>query len=66
MGTETVKRRLYTTAEARQLLNMGNTQLHERLKRGELRSVLLGTRRMIPAEEIDQFIARLREQQGAE
>lgn len=51
--------RLYDEAEGRERLgNLGRTKYFELLKDGQLRSVKVGRRRMVPQSEIDRFIAR--------
>jgi excisionase family DNA binding protein len=50
---------LYDETEGRERLgNLGRTKYFELLKNGELRSVKIGRRRMVPASEIERFITR--------
>lgn len=51
---------LYTTAEACGLLNVGKTKLFELLRSGELNSTRIGSARLIAAEDLNEFVARLR------
>ena len=50
-------------------LDLGRTLTRELVSRGEIESVKLGKRRLIPSEAVDDFIERLRDEQrpaGAE
>jgi excisionase family DNA binding protein len=64
MGTGPV---LYDERGAReQLGNIGRSKLFELLASGELRSVHIGRRRLIPATAIDEYAARLAKQSSEE
>lgn len=42
------------------LLSVGRSQVFELIARGELESVKIGRRRLVPREAIDTYIGRLR------
>lgn len=44
-----------------QLGNLGRTKLFELIRNGDLASVKIGRRRMIPQSSIDAYVARLRD-----
>lgn len=53
---------LLTVDEAKDRLGIGRTKFYEYLGNGSLRAVRLGRRRMVPASEVDRFIARAMEE----
>lgn len=57
---------LYTTAEACELLNVGKTKLFDLLRSGELNSIRIGSARLVPSEDLADFVARLRGSRGPE
>jgi excisionase family DNA binding protein len=50
--------------EAAQLLGVGRSQAFELISRGELESVKIGRRRLVPRDAIDAYIRRLRAEQS--
>ncbi|MGH9072088.1 MAG: helix-turn-helix domain-containing protein [Acidimicrobiales bacterium] len=50
-------RRLLTVAEARDELRLGATKCAELLASGELASIRVGRRRLVPVKAIDDYIA---------
>ncbi|WP_460664790.1 helix-turn-helix domain-containing protein [Kribbella swartbergensis] len=53
---------LLTVEQAAQRLGIGRTSLYALVKSGEIESVPLGRLRRIPAECLDEYVARLRSQ----
>lgn len=53
----TVERLTYTVEEAAGAIGCGRTSVFRLLREGKLRSIRVGSRRLIPREEIDRFIA---------
>ena len=49
-------KRVYTMVEAARLLNISRASLWQLTARKEIRSILIGRRRLIPAEAIEIFI----------
>jgi excisionase family DNA binding protein len=49
----------YSIDEAFPALSIGRTQLFVLLRRGEIASVKVGRRRLIPAASLDAYLARL-------
>ncbi|MFO1128370.1 MAG: helix-turn-helix domain-containing protein [Rhodospirillales bacterium] len=49
-------RRGYSIPEFGAVIGVGRTRLYEMIKSGELRTVKLGKRRIIPASEIDRLL----------
>jgi excisionase family DNA binding protein len=49
----------YSIDEAFPALSIGRTQLFDLLRRGEIASVKVGRRRLIPAASLDAYLARL-------
>jgi excisionase family DNA binding protein len=45
-------------AEACQLVGIGRTRLYEYINDGELRTVRIGKRRLVPMDAIHDFVAR--------
>lgn len=52
------KRKLASVKEAEVALNLCRSSVHHLIRTGELESVKLGSRRLIPFEAIDRLIAR--------
>jgi excisionase family DNA binding protein len=50
---------LLTVDQAAERLSVGRSLLYTRLLRGDLRSVKVGRRRLVPAAALDQFIEQL-------
>ncbi|MFF4729871.1 helix-turn-helix domain-containing protein [Streptomyces mirabilis] len=47
-----------TVAEAARRIGIGRTKLYEYVTSGEIRSVKIGSLRRIPAEAVEEFLAR--------
>ena len=56
-----VRARLLGVNECTQYLNVGRSKIYELLDSGELESVRIGDRRLVPVEALEAFVARLRE-----
>lgn len=48
---------LYSIHDACAALGMGRTWLYEQIKSGRIRTVKLGTRTMVPVQELERFIS---------
>ncbi len=48
----------YTVAETAESLGLGKTKTFELLASGELRSFVVGRRRLVPVGEVESFISR--------
>ncbi len=59
-----VEKVLVSVAVAASMLSVGRSLLFEKLRRGELRSVHLGARRLLHVEEIRAYARRLAEAEG--
>ncbi len=57
--------RLHNVESTMARLNVGRSTVFELIASGELRSVKVGRRRLIPEQAIRDFVARLDEQAGA-
>ncbi len=57
MVLDSYPRRLLTVAEARDELRLGATKFAELLASGELASIRVGRRRLVPVHAIDDYIA---------
>jgi excisionase family DNA binding protein len=58
--------RLLSVPETAVALGVGRTMIYELIARGELDSFKLGARRLVPAAEVDRFVAgRLAAARGA-
>ena len=57
---------LYTVDEAAQRLGIGRSHTYVFVLRGDIRSVKIGRSRRVPAEALDEFIAKLRSDQGGD
>lgn len=58
------RRRLYDEHEAReQMGGIGRTLFYELIASGQLRSVKIGRRRLVPAEAIEELVDRLSQEQ---
>lgn len=51
------ERKTYSLTETRQMLGIGQSLLDELIRTGALRSIKLGTRRLIPCEALDSLLA---------
>ena len=56
--------RLHNIEGAQERLGVGRSKIFELIASGELRSVRVGRRRLVPEQAIIDFIARLDEQAG--
>ncbi|MDE0343988.1 MAG: helix-turn-helix domain-containing protein [Deltaproteobacteria bacterium] len=52
-----MQQRAYSVAEAAQILRVSQWLVREACRRGEIRSLRLGTRVIIPRDAIEQFLA---------
>lgn len=57
-NSQSVSRRLYRPCEVWVMLNMSRDTLFGLLRKRELRSMKVGRLRLIPAEAIDEYVAR--------
>ena len=55
------ERRLLTVQEAAERLGVGETTVRALIRSFQLRSVKIGTARRVPVDDIEEFLARLRE-----
>ena len=53
-------RRLYSKPEAAEQLSISERVLARLIQDGQIDSVLIGRRRLVPAEALDDYIERLR------
>lgn len=51
-------KRAYSVAEAAAELGIGRTLAYSLVASGELRTIKLGTRRIVPADAIDELLAK--------
>lgn len=51
---------LYEVSEASVMTSLGRSKLYELLAAGEIESVKVGKRRLIPAQALETFVERLR------
>ena len=56
---------LHTVLEARRRLSLGNTKMYELIGKGEIRTVKIGTRRLVPESAIVEYIAGLMRSGGS-
>lgn len=59
-------RRLYSLVEAARVLSITRSTLYHHLDSGGLRSVRLGGRRLVAAQDLDAFVDELRREAGLE
>ena len=59
------RRLLYKPEEAADALAVSRTRIYELIRGGQLESVKSGRNRRIPAEALDEYVARLRDEAGA-
>ena len=50
---------LYRVEEAAELLSVSRTRIYELIRSQQLRTVLVGTSRRVPARALDDYVARL-------
>ena len=53
------KPRLFAIKQAIFELGIGRTAIYELIKNGKLKTVMIGRRRLVPAEAIEEFISGL-------
>ena len=53
-------RLLYNLADAAEQLSIGRTKIEDLVREGQLESVLIGRRRLVPAESLVDYVARLK------
>ncbi|WP_036554291.1 excisionase family DNA-binding protein [Nocardiopsis sp. CNT312] len=58
----TAEKKLLRVEEAAKLLGIGRTRVFEQIKLGRLRSVKIGTSRLVPAVALDEYVALLLEE----
>lgn len=56
---DTTERLAYNIDEACEALSIGRTILFDLIRRGEITSVKVGRRRLIPADSLRSYLARL-------
>ncbi|WP_324252534.1 helix-turn-helix domain-containing protein [Enemella evansiae] len=49
-------RLLYSVNEAMELLNLGRSVIYELIRSGQLRTVKVGRRRLVPAKALDDYV----------
>lgn len=57
-------RLLLTVREAASQLGLGRSHVYKLIMAGEIRSILIGRSRRVPAQGLDQYIANLLEEQS--
>jgi excisionase family DNA binding protein len=50
---------LFSVTDAARLLGLGRSKLYELLSAGEVRTVKVGRRRLVPADALAEYVARL-------
>jgi excisionase family DNA binding protein len=50
---------LYRVEEAAELLSVSRTRIYELIRSNQLRTVLVGASRRVPARALDDYVARL-------
>ncbi|MCZ7526569.1 MAG: helix-turn-helix domain-containing protein [Acidimicrobiia bacterium] len=55
---------LYSIADATLVLGIGRTRLYQLMRSGEIETVHIGRRRLIPSASIDALVARLRSERA--
>ena len=58
-------KRLLTATEAARVVGIGRTKLYELMASGQLCSVKIGRRRLVPAAMLDEYIEQLIQDQDA-
>ena len=54
-----MEKRLLTAEEVAQTLGIGRTKVYELIAGGQLASIKIGARRLVPTTKVDDFIALL-------
>ena len=57
---------LLSPADAGDMLDLGRTKIYELMQSGQLESLTVGRRRLIPREAISDFVQRVRDEQTVE
>jgi excisionase family DNA binding protein len=52
----------YRVPEGAELLSQGRTKIYEAIRNGELRSIKVGKSRLIPADALSEYAAKLEDQ----
>jgi excisionase family DNA binding protein len=60
-ATATQERRLLTVQEAAERLGVGETTVRALIRSFQLRSVKIGTARRVPVDDVEDFLAKLRD-----
>lgn len=55
-----VTRLLYSIADAAELLSLGKRKVEELVRDGDVETVLIGRRRLIPADALTDYVDRLK------
>lgn len=50
---------LYSVGDAARVLSLGRSKVYELIGRGELRTVKVGRRRLVPADALGEYVSRL-------
>ena len=58
-----IEKLLYTVPEAAMRLGLGRSLVYELVMRGEIISIKIGRARRVPVSALDQFVARLAEEE---
>jgi excisionase family DNA binding protein len=56
-ATQQVKRHAYSIDEAAEAITLSRWMIHKLIREGKLRSSLVGGRRLIPADALDDLLA---------
>lgn len=62
MDAADTHKEFFSITEVGARLNIGRTLIYELLGSGDLRSVKIGSRRLIARDEIERYIAKLKEE----
>lgn len=54
--TDTIERKTYKIGEAGQLLGIGRNQAYDAAKRGEIPTIKIGKRLLVPKEALDRLL----------
>jgi excisionase family DNA binding protein len=57
IGVDVMKKMAYGIKEAAEYVSVSKTHMHRMVKEGVIRSVQLGNRKLIPASDLEAFIA---------
>jgi excisionase family DNA binding protein len=59
MKNPATPRLFYSPGEVARMMGVSHQSVHNEIKRGHIKSKRLGTRHLIPAEEVTQWVADL-------